>query len=63
MSSPGEPANQRWSAARLAIAALGIVFGDIGTSPLYAMRECFAEHGVTPTAESTEMAGVMTPSP
>jgi len=27
----------------LMIAALGVVFGDIGTSPLYAMRECF--HG------------------
>jgi KUP system potassium uptake protein len=28
------------------IAALGIVFGDIGTSPLYAFRECFAPgHG------------------
>jgi KUP system potassium uptake protein len=27
----------------LALAALGIVFGDIGTSPLYAIRECF--HG------------------
>jgi KUP system potassium uptake protein len=52
MSSPGEPANQRWPAARLAIAALGIVFGDIGTSPLYAMRECFGEHGVAPTAEN-----------
>lgn len=25
-----------------ALAALGIVFGDIGTSPLYAFRECFA---------------------
>jgi KUP system potassium uptake protein len=23
------------------VAALGVVFGDIGTSPLYAMRECF----------------------
>ena len=30
------------------LAALGIVFGDIGTSPLYAFRECFAPHGVTP---------------
>jgi len=29
--------------AKLSIAALGIVFGDIGTSPLYAIRECF--HG------------------
>jgi len=29
------------------ISALGVVFGDIGTSPLYALRECFsAEHGI-----------------
>ena len=28
----------------LAIGALGIVFGDIGTSPLYAMRDTFAGH-------------------
>ena len=28
-------------ALRLAVAALGIVFGDIGTSPLYAFRESF----------------------
>jgi KUP system potassium uptake protein len=30
------------------IAALGIVFGDIGTSPLYAFRECFAGHHGAP---------------
>ncbi len=29
--------------ALLSLAALGVVFGDIGTSPLYALRECF--HG------------------
>lgn len=35
----------------LMLGALGVVFGDIGTSPLYAMRECFAKgHGVHPTA-------------
>ncbi len=28
----------------LALAALGIVFGDIGTSPLYAMKESLSEH-------------------
>ena len=29
------------------MAALGVVFGDIGTSPLYALRECFrADHGL-----------------
>ncbi len=26
----------------LTLAALGVVFGDIGTSPLYAIREVFA---------------------
>jgi len=26
----------------LSLAALGIVFGDIGTSPLYALKECFS---------------------
>ena len=31
------------STAALSLAALGVVFGDIGTSPLYALRECF--HG------------------
>ena len=31
----------------LALAALGVVFGDIGTSPLYAIRECFhGEYGI-----------------
>ncbi len=28
--------------ALLSLTALGIVFGDIGTSPLYALRECFS---------------------
>jgi K+ transporter len=34
----------------LALGALGVVYGDIGTSPLYAMRECFhGPHAVFPT--------------
>jgi KUP system potassium uptake protein len=34
----------------LALGALGVVYGDIGTSPLYALRECFhSEHGVPPS--------------
>ena len=33
--------------ARLSLAALGVVFGDIGTSPIYALRECFhGEYGI-----------------
>jgi KUP system potassium uptake protein len=36
--------------AVLMLTALGIVFGDIGTSPLYTIRECFAPtHGIRPT--------------
>lgn len=31
----------------ITLAALGVVFGDIGTSPLYALKECFhAAHGI-----------------
>ena len=33
------------------IAALGIVFGDIGTSPLYAFRECFSGHHGAPISD------------
>jgi K+ transporter len=37
----------------LALTALGIVFGDIGTSPLYAFRECFlGPHALTPSIEN-----------
>ena len=33
--------------------ALGVVYGDIGTSPLYALRECFfGSHRVSPTHEN-----------
>jgi KUP system potassium uptake protein len=28
----------------LVIAALGVVFGDIGTSPIYTLKECFSPH-------------------
>ena len=39
--------------ATLSLTALGVVFGDIGTSPLYAFRECFnPEHGIAPTPEA-----------
>jgi KUP system potassium uptake protein len=36
----------------LSLLALGIVYGDIGTSPLYAMRECF--YGAHPVAVSAD---------
>jgi KUP system potassium uptake protein len=40
--------------ARLAVGALGVVYGDIGTSPLYAIRECFnPTYGIPPTVANT----------
>jgi KUP system potassium uptake protein len=37
----------------LTLTALGVVYGDIGTSPLYALRECFfGSHAVPPTHDN-----------
>lgn len=38
------------------LAALGIVFGDIGTSPLYTMREAFGPAGGLPLRETAVLA-------
>ncbi|MEK7321000.1 MAG: potassium transporter Kup [Pseudomonadota bacterium] len=35
------------SSRALVVGAIGVVFGDIGTSPLYSLKECFSpEHGI-----------------
>src|SRR3970282_1277440 len=48
------------SRAKLTLAALGIVFGDIGTSPLYALRETFSPvHGI-PLNASSILGGLST---
>src|SRR5574343_3806 len=45
----GDATGQRFAA--LALAALGVVYGDIGTSPLYAVKEVFAgNHPIPVTA-------------
>ena len=36
-----QPTETRKAFARLALGALGVVFGDIGTSPLYTLRTAF----------------------
>ena len=36
----------------LAVAALGVVFGDIGTSPLYTLQTCFTTVQAKPTLEN-----------
>jgi KUP system potassium uptake protein len=39
--------------AVLTLTALGVVYGDIGTSPLYSIKECFSPlYGLTPTREN-----------
>lgn len=62
MSTAGSPASgttgHASSKAALAFGAIGIVFGDIGTSPLYAFRETFA--GAHPLAlDDAHVLGVV----
>ena len=62
-SITGQPGDQQpgtidRTTLAITLAALGVVFGDIGTSPLYAVRECF--HGTHAIAISpTSILGVM----
>ncbi|HEX4404927.1 MAG TPA: KUP/HAK/KT family potassium transporter, partial [Polyangia bacterium] len=49
MHAPAHGADLR----KLAFGALGVVYGDIGTSPLYALKECVtAPHGVAATHDN-----------
>ena len=52
MSINAENTNAR--IASLSLAALGVVYGDIGTSPLYTMKEVFAgaHHAVPVTPDN-----------
>ncbi len=48
---PAAPQNQSFPV--LALAVLGVVYGDIGTSPIYALRECFAgKHPIPVTTDN-----------
>jgi KUP system potassium uptake protein len=57
MSSSGQ--SPRGTAAQLALGlgALGVVFGDIGTSPLYTIRECLT--ALPPAEHRTAVLGVL----
>ena len=49
------------SMARLALGAIGVVFGDIGTSPIYAFRETFANpHHPLPLDAQPDVANTAT---
>ena len=53
LAAPGEPVPRRQTTAALALLALGVVYGDIGTSPLYAAKETFnPRHGIPLTTEN-----------
>ena len=45
--------------AALSLGALGVVFGDIGTSPLYAFREAFEGHGHELEVIESNVLGVL----
>src|SRR5512135_3278869 len=47
------PPHPKHSTAALALLALGVVYGDIGTSPLYAAKETFSpQHGIPLTPDN-----------
>jgi KUP system potassium uptake protein len=49
-----KPATGRYLAV-LTVGALGVVYGDLGTSPLYALRECFSgQHPIPPSPENVK---------
>ncbi len=48
-----DTAHKRLPLSILLLVAMGVVFGDIGTSPLYAIKECFhGEYGIPITPEN-----------
>src|SRR5271166_4711407 len=48
----------RASLAALVLGALGVVFGDIGTSPLYTLKECLIAAGGT-EASKADLFGIL----
>lgn len=52
-TAPEHPDTHKSTLPALTLGALGVVFGDIGTSPLYALKECFhASHGIAITHDN-----------
>ena len=51
-------AHTKAGTAMLALGALGVVYGDIGTSPLYSIREAFNGHGHVMSIDRTNVYGI-----
>ncbi|WP_199102087.1 low affinity potassium transporter Kup [Aquitalea sp. ASV11] len=45
-------AHNKQAMAGLTLAALGVVYGDIGTSPLYTLQQCFTAHNMATSPEN-----------
>jgi KUP system potassium uptake protein len=57
MSTPAPASLSNSAKAGLTLGALGVVFGDIGTSPLYTIRECL--HALPPGEHAQAVLGVL----
>lgn len=58
MSAAQQNENARQSTLGLAVAAIGVVYGDIGTSPLYTLKEVFAGHHALPV-DAANVMGIL----
>ena len=59
IGNPDHPAAHGGGLAGLALGALGIVFGDIGTSPLYAMQTVFSIDGGAVKPTPSDVYGIV----
>jgi KUP system potassium uptake protein len=57
MSTPAPASLGITAKAGLTLGALGVVFGDIGTSPLYTIKECL--HALPPGEHAQAVLGVL----
>ena len=51
MSIEQQPNSPAPRLTALAVGAIGVVYGDLGTSPLYTIKETFGEHGIAVTPD------------
>ncbi len=58
LADGSHPQHQSQSRAALTLLALGVVYGDIGTSPLYAVKQTFAPGGGIPLTSANILGGL-----
>ena len=55
----GNPAERRKAFAGMALGALGVVYGDIGTSPLYTIQSTFGDANAAIAPDAVNILGVL----